>query len=219
MQLDGRAKCASSQAQRIPLGSAPCAPFHDDDEAEIEKLLTESQAICTQPALQPLCQCRLPGPRQAADDDQSGTGAGAFHWTNYPWASESPRVVGLTSCASAASGAYDCFTHSLSPAPLIVGFSSWWPARLARSSALTIVAAILSMPSRRVAPNAARTGSAYAVAFALDSRMCCVSLVRRFDNASNRHSNDSVARSRGISMMKNLYGVTARICHRNGCCP
>ena len=87
MQLDGGAQRANAEAHRIPLGSAPGTPFHDDDEAPLEKLLTEfplqrlhlrsaflivkidgkgvhpfvgSQPNCSELALEPLRQCGLP---------------------------------------------------------------------------------------------------------------------------------------------------------------
>lgn len=40
-QFDRRAKCPSAKAQRIPLGSGPCAPLDDDNQATLEKLPAE----------------------------------------------------------------------------------------------------------------------------------------------------------------------------------
>ena len=80
-----------------------------------------------------------------------------------------------------------------------------------------MAAATLLIPSGRFEPNAARTCGPYA---AWPSRtMRCESLVCRSDTASNRHSNDSVARSNTISMTNDLLGWTSRICHRKDSCP
>ena len=75
------------------------------------------------------------------------------------------------------------------------------------------------MPSGRVEPKTSCTWSAYAVALSPERTMRCVIRVRPFDIASNTHSNERTARSRGISMMKEVPIRTSRMCQRIGSCP
>ena len=96
MQFDGRAKRTSAETQHVPFGASPCAPFDDDHQTFLEKLLgkrplqtlnprplfsimkIDAKAVqpiirrqpnCAQSSSKRLRERRFAGTRQAANDD------------------------------------------------------------------------------------------------------------------------------------------------------